>query len=111
MITHPFYRGLLQIFPVGLTKGPHTDILFWRKEIGERSEEELISDEYTLRVKSKKMKDIFPLKKATWLGQTVQIPAKSHELCLAEYGDSYMRPIFYRLDCLENLIHGRTFWW
>jgi hypothetical protein len=102
-------RGLIQITTIeGGGYGPHTDILLWKKTKDSNTGNEiLVSDEYTLRVKQHQYSDVFPLVHGKWMGKDVMIPAKSQEMALAEFGEGYKEPVVYRLDCLENILHGR----
>ncbi|KAL6063096.1 DUF925-domain-containing protein [Balamuthia mandrillaris] len=102
-------RGLLQLYPMGLSKGPHADILMWYESENDAGERILYSPEYTLHNSEHRRSDILPLKPSEWLGMPVTIPNEAHRVCREEYGETYMTALVYRLDCLENIIHGRTF--
>lgn len=106
---HPS-RGLIQLWARGSggPYGPHADIFLWsvKKQL-DNNDNWIYNEDYTLRITKRKWDEVFPLRSGSWLGKNVTVPQNSVALCRAEYGEGFMTPRLYRLDCLENILHFR----
>lgn len=106
-------RELVQIYLDEATKGSHADIWFYREEVDKETDTKyLVNDDRTIRGKWLLYDQVLPLheKPAFFLNVPVTVPRNASYLARAEYGASYMTPITMRMECIENMINGYTFY-
>ncbi|GMF20695.1 unnamed protein product [Phytophthora lilii] len=106
-------RELVQIYLDEETKGSHADIWFYREEVDkETGTKWLVNDDRTIRGKWLLYDQVLPLREepAFFLNVPVTVPRNASYLARAEYGANYMTPITMRMECIENMINGYTFY-
>ncbi|GMF50053.1 unnamed protein product [Phytophthora fragariaefolia] len=106
-------RELVQIYLDEQAKGSHADIWFYREEQDkETGTKWLVNDDRTIRGKWLRYDQVLPLHEepAFFLNVPVTVPRNASYLARAEYGASYMTPITMRMECIENMINGYTFY-
>ncbi|CAH0493774.1 unnamed protein product [Peronospora farinosa] len=106
-------RELIQLYLDKETKGSHADIWLYRQEVDEKTDIKwLVNDDRTIRSKWLLYDQILPLyeKPAFFLNVPVTIPRNPSYLANAEYGRNYMTPITMRMECIENIVNGYTFY-
>ncbi|CAI5739607.1 unnamed protein product [Peronospora destructor] len=81
----------------------------WRTETGIKW---LVNDDRTIQGKWLLYDQVLPLhdKPAFFLNVPVTIPHNPSYLARAEYGSNYMTPITMRMECIENMLNGYTFY-
>ncbi|RLN52541.1 hypothetical protein BBJ29_005741 [Phytophthora kernoviae] len=95
------------------TKGSHADIWFYREEVDKETDTKwLVNDDRTIRGKWLLYDQVLPLhdKPAFFLNVPVTVPRNASYLARAEYGANFMTPITMRMECIENMINGYTFY-
>ncbi|KAF1772453.1 Tubby C-terminal-like domain [Phytophthora cactorum] len=106
-------RELVQIYLDEAAKGSHADIWFYREEVDEETGTKwLVNDDRTIRGKWLLYDQVLPLHEepAFFLNVPVTVPRNASYLARAEYGSNYMTPITMRMECIENMINGYTFY-
>ncbi|KAE8897384.1 hypothetical protein PF005_g24088 [Phytophthora fragariae] len=106
-------RELVQIYLDEETKGSHADIWFYREEVDKESGVKwLVNDDRTIRGKWLLYDQVLPLHEepAFFLNVPVTVPRNASYLARAEYGPNYMTPLTMRMECIENMINGYTFY-
>ncbi|KAG7395159.1 hypothetical protein PHYBOEH_004184 [Phytophthora boehmeriae] len=106
-------RELVQIYLDPETKGSHADIWFYREEVDQETETKwLVNDDRTIRGKWLLYDQVLPLhdKPAFFLNVPVTVPRNASYLARAEYGENFMTPLTMRMECIENMINGYTFY-
>ncbi|GLD96657.1 hypothetical protein PINS_up005340 [Pythium insidiosum] len=108
-------RDLLQIFLNRELVGSHADIWFYHPEGRDARSGDpqwLVNRDRTIRAKEIPYDEIMPLAKnsAVFLDTRVTMPRHPEYLARAEYGASFMTPLTTRLECMENLWNGYTFY-
>ncbi|KAJ0400727.1 hypothetical protein ATCC90586_003401 [Pythium insidiosum] len=108
-------RELLQIFLNRELIGSHADIWFYEpegKDARTGDPQWLVNRDRTIRAKEIPYSEIMPLAKdsAVFLDTPVTMPRHPEFLARAEYGASFMTPLTTRLECMENLWNGYTFY-
>lgn len=106
-------RDLVQIFFSPDLQGSHADIWLYREETDAASGRRwLVNDDRTVRGKRFPYDQVFPLKPAPtlFLNEPVTLPRNATHLAIAEYGASFMTPLTTRLECIENVVNGYTFY-
>jgi hypothetical protein len=106
-------RELVQIYLDEKTKGSHADIWFYTEEVDEVTGVKwLVNDDRTIRGKWLQYDQVLPLhdEPAFFLNVPVSVPRNASYLARAEYGDNFMTPITMRMECIENMINGYTFY-
>lgn len=112
-VTYDMERELVQIYFDESLKGSHADIWLYRGEVDEDTGTKwLVNDDRTIRGKKLLYDQVLPVRQepAFFLNVSVTVPRNASYLARAEYGLSYMTPIIMRMECIENVINGYTFY-
>ncbi|KAL4158905.1 hypothetical protein PRNP1_004679 [Phytophthora ramorum] len=105
-------RELVQIYLDEEAKGSHADIWFYREELDDERVKWLVNDDRTIRGKWLLYDQVLPLHEqpAFFLNVPVTVPRNASYLARAEYGANFMTPMTMRMECIENMINGYTFY-
>ncbi|CAH0474389.1 unnamed protein product [Peronospora belbahrii] len=106
-------RELVQIYFDKEATASHADIWLYRQEVDkETGIKWLVNDDRTIRSKWLLYDQVLPLhdKPVVFLNVTVTVPRNASYLARAEYGPNYMTPITMRMECIENMLNGYTFY-
>lgn len=105
-------RELVQVFLTPELTGSHADIWLYTEETDYTTGETwLVNNDRTVRGKRFPIDQVFPLVEAStlFLNEPVTLPQNATYLAIAEYGRSFMTPMTTRLECIENVLNGYTF--
>uniref|UniRef100_M4BPY9 Uncharacterized protein n=1 Tax=Hyaloperonospora arabidopsidis (strain Emoy2) TaxID=559515 RepID=M4BPY9_HYAAE len=106
-------RELVQLFLDQEAKGSHADIWLYRQEVDAKTGVKwLVNDDRTIRGQFLLYDQVLPLhdEPAFFLNVPVTVPRNASYLAQAEYGSSSMTPITMRMECIENVLNGYTFY-
>ncbi|RLN32069.1 hypothetical protein BBJ28_00014872 [Nothophytophthora sp. Chile5] len=106
-------RELVQIYLDAETKGSHADIWLYREEVDAATGGKwLVNEDRTVRSQWLPYDQVLPLhdEPAFFLNVPVMMPRNASFLAQAEYGASFMTPLTMRMECIENMVNGYTFY-
>ncbi|TDH68090.1 hypothetical protein CCR75_004363 [Bremia lactucae] len=106
-------RELVQIYLDEVSRGSHADIwLYWEEQDQKTRTKWLIHKDRTIRGKRLLYDQVLPVRKesAVFLNVSVTMPRNASFLAQAEYGASFMTPLTMRMECIENMWNGYTFY-
>jgi hypothetical protein len=106
-------RELIQIFLNPELRGSHADIWLYKEEHDTSTGKKwLVNRDRTIRAKRFPYEQVLPLsdEPAIFLGVPVGLPQNATYLAQAEYGASFMTPLVTRMECMENVLNGYTFY-
>lgn len=106
-------RDLLQIYTTPELHGAHADIWFYTHDEDKVTGAHwLVNADRTIRAKRIPYDEVYPLEEhsAFFLSVPVSMPHNPAYLAQAEYGANFMQPLVTRLECIENVWNGYTFY-
>lgn len=106
-------RELVQIYLDDAMRGSHADIWLYTEERDAATNARwLVNNDRTIRAKRFPYDQVLPLRDepAWFLGVPVGMPQNATYLAQAEYGASFMTPMVTRMECVENVLNGYTFY-
>lgn len=106
-------RELIQIYLNPELRGSHADIWLYKEEHDTATGKKwLVNRDRTIRAKRFPYEQVLPLadEPTSFLGVPVGMPQNATFLAHAEYGDSFMTPMVTRMECMENVWNGYTFY-
>lgn len=108
-------RELIQIYLTPELEGSHADIWLYRREgvdLVTGAPLWLVNEDRTIRAKRLPFDTVMPLREREFffVGTHVSMPRDPAFLAKAEYGASFMTPLVTRLECMENVWNGYTFY-
>ncbi|KAI9910430.1 hypothetical protein PsorP6_011052 [Peronosclerospora sorghi] len=106
-------RDLVQLYLDRARHGPHADIWFYRVETDAKTGIKwLVNTDRTIRGKRVRYDHVLPLEteRAFFLNVPVILPRNMSYLARVEYGSDYMTPRTTRMECIENVVNGYTFY-
>lgn len=112
-VTYHADRELVQIYFDEAKRGSHADIWLYKEEVDPTTRARwLVNDDRTIRAKRLPYEHVLPLREepAWFLGARVGVPRNASLLAQAEYGESFMTPMVTRMECVENVLNGYTFY-
>ncbi|TYZ68288.1 hypothetical protein PybrP1_012765 [[Pythium] brassicae (nom. inval.)] len=112
VVYHP-ERELVQLYLDEAKRGSHADIWLYKEEVDPASRARwLVNADRTIRAKRLPYEHVLPLRDepAWFLGARVGVPRNASLLAQAEYGEAFMTPMVTRMECVENVLNGYTFY-
>lgn len=102
-------RRFLQVYRWRQATGPHSDV--WIYGFTNKTDEySLTHDDYTIHTHRLPVHHVYPLKEVKYLDETAYIPNNAAKVCELEYGPNFMTPRTTRMECLQNVANGFTFY-